>query len=85
MKKRDFSFRTDSDVAQLNAIRAGLGIGIFQVALAARTKTLRRVLPKVGFELPLWVVTHEDLRGSRRVAAVFDYLVDAPTKYARAN
>jgi DNA-binding transcriptional LysR family regulator len=84
-KKRDFAFRTDSDVAQHNAIRAGLGIGIFQVALAARTKTLRRVLPKVGFDLPMWVVSHEDLRGSRRVSVVFDHLVDALTKYARAK
>jgi hypothetical protein len=29
-----FAFRTDSDIAQLMAIRAGLGIGIRQVALA---------------------------------------------------
>lgn len=81
VRKRDFVFRTDSDVAQLNAIRAGMGIGIFQVALAARTKTLRRVLPKIGLTLPMWVVTHEDLRSSRRVAIVFDHLVDALTKY----
>jgi len=85
VKKRDFAFRTDSDVAQLNAVRAGLGIGIFQVALAARTKTLRRVLPKLRFDLPMWVVTHEDLRGSRRVSVVFEHLVDALTKYTRAR
>ncbi len=84
MRKGDFAFRTDSDVARLNAIRA-VGIGIFQVSLAARSKTLHRVLPKVGFELPLWVVTHEDLRGTHRVAVVFDHLVDALTKYARAK
>jgi len=29
-----FVFRTDSDIAQLMAIRAGLGIGICQIALA---------------------------------------------------
>ena len=72
VRRRDFAFSTDSDIAQLNAIRAGLGLGIFQVALAARTKSLIRVLPKIAFELPMWLVTHEELRGSRRVAVLFD-------------
>ena len=34
---RDFAIRTDSDGAQLNAVRAGLGIGVCQVPLARRT------------------------------------------------
>ncbi|MCU1281828.1 MAG: hypothetical protein JWM53_5374 [bacterium] len=82
-RRKDFALRTDSDVAQLSAIRAGLGIGVCQVALAARSPRLRRVLPKVGFDLPTWVVTHEDLRGSRRVSLVFEHLVASLTTYAR--
>jgi DNA-binding transcriptional LysR family regulator len=82
-KRRDFALRTDSDVVQLGAIRAGWGIGVCQIALAAREKGLRRVLPKVCFDLPVWVVTHEDLRGVRRVSVVFEHLVAALTKYAR--
>jgi DNA-binding transcriptional LysR family regulator len=78
-----FALRTDSDTAQLAAIRAGLGIGICQVALA-RSHGLQRVLPAIGFGLPTWVVTHEDLRASRRVAIVFEHLVAALTAYARA-
>jgi DNA-binding transcriptional LysR family regulator len=85
LKKRDVALRTDSDVAQLNAIRAGLGIGVCQVALAQRTQGLQRVLPKITMAIPMWVVTHEDLRASRRVAVVFEHLVDALTKYTRAN
>lgn len=72
----DFAYRTDSDVGQLAAIRAGVGIGVCQSPIAARSG-LVRVLPKVGMSLPVFVVTHEDLRQTRRIAAVFDHLVAA--------
>lgn len=72
---RDFAFRADDQVAQLAALRAGLGIGPCQVPLAERDPPLVRVLPRVAFELPIFVVTHEDLRAVRRVRAVFDHLV----------
>lgn len=85
VRKSDFAFRSDSDIAQLGAIRAGLGIGVFQVGLASREPSLRRVLPKIAFELPMWVVMHEDLKGSRRVAAVFDHLARGLALYARAG
>jgi len=34
--------------------------------------------------LPVWVVTHEDLRASRRVSIVFEHLVVSLTKYVRS-
>jgi DNA-binding transcriptional LysR family regulator len=79
LKRKDFTLRTDSDAAQLAAMRAG--IGICQVPLAARSPKLRQVLPKIAFGLPVWVVTHEDLRASRRVSLVFDHLVKSLTTY----
>ena len=82
IRRQDFALRTDSDVAQLAAVRAGYGIGLCQVALAARSPGLQRVLPKMGFGLPTWVVTHEDLRSSRRVSLVFEHLVTSLTAYA---
>ncbi len=71
-----FSLRTDSDIAQLAAIRAGFGIGICQVALAGRDPDLLRVLPE-AFDLKLgtWVAMHEDLRSTPRCRAAFDALV----------
>lgn len=68
--------RTDSDLAQLAAIRAGLGIGICQVMLAKRSG-LVRVLPALTLKLNTWIVMHEDLKHMRRVRIVFDYLVKA--------
>lgn len=76
----DFTFRAESDHAQLAAIRAGLGIGICQIPLGVRDG-LVRLLP--DFELPLetWVVCHEDLRGVARVRTVFDALVTGLKTY----
>ena len=47
LKRKDFALRTDSDVAYLAAMRAGLGTGICQVPLAAGPPRLERVLPKL--------------------------------------
>jgi DNA-binding transcriptional LysR family regulator len=66
--------RTDSDVAQLAAIQAGVGVGICQVAVA-HNLGLVRLWPEVGLALQTWVVMHEDLRGLARARAVFDHLV----------
>ncbi len=70
-----FAFRADSDLAKLAAIRAGLGIGIVQVDIAARDTKLKRILPdQVSLALPLWIVMHEDLKSSAICRAVFDAL-----------
>src|SRR5580704_10599331 len=83
LKRKDFALRTDSDVAHLAAVRAGIGIGICQVPLAVGPPRLQRVLPKLSFDLPVWVVAHENLRASRRVALVFEHLVGSLAKYVK--
>ena len=84
LRRSLFALRADSDLAQLAAIRAGFGIGAYQVALAARNNDLVRVLPK-AFELTLAtsVVMHEDLRSNRSCRAVFDALVAGLQDYLR--
>ncbi|AJP74612.1 LysR family transcriptional regulator [Sphingomonas hengshuiensis] len=72
---KDFGFRTDSDLAQLAAIRAGIGIGVCQVPLARRGGLIRVAPDAFAFDLETWVVCHEDMRGIARVRAVFDALV----------
>lgn len=84
LRVEEFAFRSDSDVAQLAAIRAGLGLGVCQVGLAARDPMLERVLAdSFAFDLETFVVTHEDLKDVRRVRLVFDALVEGLTRYAR--
>lgn len=80
----NWSYRIDSNVAQLAAIRAGVGIGFCQTGVARRDPDLVRILPDV-FELPLetWVVMHENLRGGLRWRKTFDALVQGLRDYAR--
>jgi DNA-binding transcriptional LysR family regulator len=80
----DFSFRSDSDLAQLAALRAGLGVGVCQQPLAARDPKLRHVLPAFTYELETWVVTHPNLRGVGRVRATLDGLAKGFTGYVGA-
>lgn len=71
------ALRTDSDLAQLAAIRAGFGIGICQRPIARHEPDLVHLLPDdFVLDLPVWIVMHEDLKTSRRYRAVFDALVE---------
>jgi DNA-binding transcriptional LysR family regulator len=83
--REDFSLRTDSDLAQLAAIRAGYGIGVCQCAIARRDRHLVHLLPQAfTFNLDTWLVMHEDLKASRRTRMVFDHLAHALSAYAGA-
>jgi DNA-binding transcriptional LysR family regulator len=76
-QRRAFALRSDSDLAQLAAIRAGFGIGICQVPLARADRRLVRVLPEAfSLALDTWIAMHEDLRDSPRCKAVFDALAE---------
>jgi DNA-binding transcriptional LysR family regulator len=79
-------FKADSNLAQLAAIRAGLGIGICQLGLVIDDPDLVRVLPE-AFELPLgtWVAMHEDMRSSPRCRVTFDALVDGLLDYLKRS
>ncbi|ARO25064.1 LysR family transcriptional regulator [Rhizobium sp. S9] len=79
-----FSYRTDSNLAQLSAIRAGVGIGLCQIGLARENPDLVHVLSD-AFEIPLgtWVVMHESLKTSPRCRATFDALVQGLRTYHR--
>ncbi|AQZ52726.1 LysR family transcriptional regulator [Martelella mediterranea] len=80
----DFSFRSDSNLAQLAAIRTGCGFGFCQHPLGERDPALIEVLHgQIPFQLPLWIAMHEDLRRSPRCRVVFDALVKGMSAYIR--
>ena len=71
-----FQFRADSNLAQLAAIRAGVGIGVCQIALGRPDPDLVEVLPGLlDFGLETHVVMHESLKTTPRYRATFDALV----------
>ena len=81
-----FQFRTDSDLAQLAAIRAGVGIGGCQYGIARRDPDLLPVLTReFSLSLELWVVAHEDQKKTPRVRLLFDHLAAALMDYAATS
>lgn len=80
-----FVLKSDSDLAQLAALRAGIGIGGVQHGIARRDPDLVAVLPRAfAFALPIWLVLHEDLRASRRVGLLLDHLAGELAAYVRS-
>jgi DNA-binding transcriptional LysR family regulator len=75
LAREGIALRSDSDLVQCAAIRAGFGIGVCQVGLAAGWGLERVLAAEFALWLPVWVVMHEDLRASARCRAVFDALV----------
>ncbi|WP_244220790.1 LysR substrate-binding domain-containing protein [Pseudomonas kribbensis] len=68
------AIRTDDQLAQWAALRAGLGIGVCSRQLAQR-HGLVRVLPEfLDFAVDVWIAMHQDMRRVQRVSAVFDGL-----------
>lgn len=82
LRRERFALRTDSDLAQLAALRAGFGIGVCQVPIARRDPALQRVLARqVTWPLDTWLTMHEDLRHTPRCKAVFDALAEELAAY----
>jgi DNA-binding transcriptional LysR family regulator len=81
-----FAFRSDNDLAQLAALRAGFGIGVCQRGIAQRDENLVLLLKKqFRADLEVWIVMHEDLRRSPAVRSMFDHLVTSLSRYTAAE
>ncbi len=68
------AYRSNSLLAQIAAMRAGYGIGGCACVIGDADPELERVLPEEETSLEVWLVTHEGLRRSARIRAVFDFL-----------
>lgn len=81
-----FRFRTDSDIGQLAAIRAGVGIGVCMRGVALRDPDLVAVLPQqFGFELDMFIVMHADQRRAKHVKTTFDAIHRGMTQFVAAS
>ena len=70
-----FAFRSDNDLAQIAAIRAGVGVGTCQHQIARRHGLTPVLANAFNFELEVWIAMHENLKGHRRMRLMFDHLV----------
>ena len=62
-------------IGQLEAVRAGAGIGVLHDYLA-RGQDLVRVLPELRAVRSYWLAIHENLRDVARVRAAADFLTE---------
>ena len=86
LTRETFGFRCDNDLAQLAALRAGLGVGGCQENIARRMPELVAVLPNaLHYALEVWLVMHEDLKATRRVRLLFDHLAAGLTNYVKGR
>lgn len=86
LRREAFALRSDSDLVQLAAIRAGYGIGVCQAGLARRDASLVRVMPELfSLQLETWLAMHEDLRDSPRCSVTFAALGAGLAEYISGN
>lgn len=80
--RENFAVRTDNDMAQIALIRAGCGIGVCQMHIAARDLNLVNVLPgSIPLSLETWLTMHEDLRNNPSCKVTFDALLKGLQDY----
>lgn len=71
----NFSCHAEHSVASWALVRAGMGIGAMMDEIARQTPGVVRVLDEVPPVIfPIWLVTHRELRTSRRIRVVFEAL-----------
>jgi DNA-binding transcriptional LysR family regulator len=74
-----FALRSDDLIVQWQAVRAGLGIGFLADYQARLDPDVRPVLAgQLQIPpLPMWLAVHREIRTSRHIRAVFDFLATA--------
>jgi len=77
----DIRVHSDNMVAAWEMVRAGLGIGVMPDEIALRTGGAERVLPDfTPMDVDIWLTCHRELKTSRRIRVVFDFLAEALTR-----
>jgi molybdate transport repressor ModE-like protein len=69
-------YECGSVVAQMEAVRAGEGIGILHDYAAAQYPELTRILPAMRFTRTYWLMSHPDTHDTARVSAVYRAIVE---------
>jgi DNA-binding transcriptional LysR family regulator len=70
-------YECGSVIAQMEAVRAGEGIGILHDYTAAQVPDLVRILPDMRFSRTYWLMSHPDTHDTRRVNEVYRAIVDS--------
>ena len=73
-----FGVTSENGAVVWSMIRSGLGIGVMAMKIADEAPGLELAFPKLeAVQIPLWLVTHKELRTSPRIRTVFDALAES--------
>ena len=76
--REQFALRTDDQVAYGRLVAAGAGIGFVAAYTMAHWPGVKPVLPMLKIPpLPCWLAVHREIRGSRVVRRVYDFLAES--------
>lgn len=77
VQREQFAFRSDDLMAHWQAVRSGLGIGFVSDFLARTDPDVTALLPMLKIPpLPVWLAVHREIRTSKRIRAVYDFLAE---------
>jgi DNA-binding transcriptional LysR family regulator len=87
LPRQQFAVRTDDQVAYGRMVAAGVGIGFVARYNIASWPGVVPLLPTLKIPpLPCWLAVHREIRGSRLVRRVYDFLAEEiPAELARAE
>ena len=72
-----FRLMSESGVAVWEMVKRGLGVCVMAREIAMRTDDIVELFPEAPLtKFPVWLVTHRELRTSRRIRLVYEILAD---------
>ena len=78
LQQRNFKLITENHIVHWELVKQGLGIGIMPQSNGDAESSVERILPSADpLNVEMWLVAHRELRTSRRIRRVFDFLATA--------
>ena len=76
-REEQFPVTTSNHLVQWELCKEGAGVCMMMDEVAAKEPAMIKVFPELpSIPVPIWVVCHRELRTSRRLRLVFDWLAE---------
>ena len=80
LRNDQFPVVTNNHLVQWELCKQGAGVCLMRDEVAELDATVQKVFPELpSISVPIWVVCHRELRTSRRLRLVFDWIVEGLT------
>ncbi len=77
LTEKNFPVMTQSYLVMWELVKQSVGIGVLDAAIGDKEPSVQRVLPDFNsIKFPVWLVAHRELKTSRRIRRVFDFLAE---------